>query len=60
MRVEYAGAIYHVTRTGKSVSVQLSRLAVALAQDRPLAKLVDSIERELKTELEVSNASRKG
>ena len=47
-------------RTGKAVSVQLSRLAVALAQDRPLAKLVDGIERELKSELEVSNASSKG
>jgi hypothetical protein len=46
--------------TGKAVSVQLSRLAIALGRDRQLVKQVEGIEQELKRQVEVSNASSKG
>jgi hypothetical protein len=35
-------------RTGKAASVQLSRLAIALENDRPLARQVAGIEQDLK------------
>jgi hypothetical protein len=46
--------------TGKAVSVQLSRLAIALGRDRRLAKQVEGVKQELKRQVEVSNASSKG
>jgi len=43
-------------RTGKAASVQLSRLATALRNDRRLARHVATIEKELKNESESANA----
>jgi hypothetical protein len=46
--------------TGKAVSVQISRLAIALGRDRQLAKQAEGVEQEVKRQMEVSNASSKG